>query len=152
MASEGNGAMAAISRHFSLAGRRPPRETSPMIRAFLCVTALTACSFAQAQTPQPPTDTQKQESAAECGGLLGGAGSPNVSIEGRSAGRLGDMACVRVIDSSASVRINGRPALRVGDRVLCQDGRIGVIVGGAHTVKINGHPAATAESRIQGCD
>lgn len=81
-----------------------------------------------------------------------GGGSADVAVGGASAWRLGDQTCVRVIDHSHNVFINGRPALRVGDRVQCPDGRIGVIVGGAASVKINGLPAATAASRIQGCD
>ena len=122
-----------------------------MIRALLCLAALATYTVALAQTPPTSIPPPQQGSAAECGALVGG-GSPNVSIEGRSAGRVGDMACVRTLDGSPNVRINGRPALRVGDRVLCANGRIGVIVGGAASVKINGLPAATADSSVQGCD
>lgn len=135
-----------------------------MIRILLCALLFAPVAAAQipaqtpsqipaqtpAQIPAPPATTP-QPPAAACGALMGGA-SADVSVGGESARRLGDQTCLRVIDHSQNVFINGRPALRVGDRVQCPDGRVGIIVGGASSVKINGLPAATAASHIQGCD
>lgn len=72
-------------------------------------------------------------------------GSPDVFINGRSAGRLGDHytshGCVThsghqdvIAAGSSSVFINGRPAARVGDAVsiggAVQDGSGDVFIGG----------------------
>jgi uncharacterized Zn-binding protein involved in type VI secretion len=89
--------------------------------------------------------------APDCGAVLGG-GSPNVSVEGNAAGRSGDGTCFRPLGGTASILSGGRPLLRVGDAVQCPDGRIGLVVGGASSVLVEGRPAATAASRIQGCE
>lgn len=71
--------------------------------------------------------------------------SPNVNINGRGAGRLGDdytpHGCVthpahpdHIAAGSSTVNINGRPAARVGDAVTLagavQDGSPDVFIGG----------------------
>lgn len=128
-----------------------------MRHSLFCAALAAAAGCAHAQTPATsPATAPAPVGAFECGTFLGG-GSPDVLIERRSSARAGDEICVRVIDGSRTTRINGRPALRVGDRVMCPEGgpasgRIGVIVGGAASVKIDGVPAATTASRIQGCD
>jgi len=72
-------------------------------------------------------------------------GSPNVIINGRSAGRVGDHyashGCVAhpghqdvIAAGSSKVEINGKPAARTGDTVsiggAVQDGSDNVIIGG----------------------
>ena len=74
-----------------------------------------------------------------------GSGSPDVFINGRAAGRVGDTYAVHGCDihpshsghissGSSSVFINGKPAGRIGDAVSCggsvAEGSPDVFIGG----------------------
>lgn len=64
-------------------------------------------------------------------------GSPTVRIDGIPAARVGDKAkCGKGVDAiaegEATVRINGKPAARVGDKHGCG----GAILKGSATVRI----------------
>jgi uncharacterized Zn-binding protein involved in type VI secretion len=74
------------------------------------------------------------------------AGSPDVSINGRPAVRLGDpgihAACCgpntwKAAGGSATVLINGKPAVRVGD-MTAHCGGVGKMVEGSGDVVIGG--------------
>ena len=81
------------------------------------------------------------------GGVIIGPGVPTVFIEGRSAAVLGDqISCPLVsgpvphvggpiVTASATVRIGGQPAARVGDLVV-ENGPPSTILLGALTVNI----------------
>jgi uncharacterized Zn-binding protein involved in type VI secretion len=109
-----------------------------------------ACPLAFAQPPKSPVKPPPPPAAKTCPGVLIG-GSKNVLAEGKQAGRIGDGACVIAVVGSNNVQINGLGALRVGDNVVCQNGKTGVIVGGATSVFVNGKPLAGAGSRVAGC-
>ena len=51
-----------------------------------------------------------------------------------------------VTEGSPTVFINGKPAVRVGDRTGC-----GVVVRGSSTVYVNGRPLARAGDAASGC-
>lgn len=81
------------------------------------------------------------------------AGSPNVSIEGSPAARLGDSLAPHdcgncashgraIAVGSGSVSINGKPAARVSDAIDCG----GVIVSGAGTVSIGNQGPAPSRA------
>lgn len=80
-----------------------------------------------------------------CAPTVLATGSPNVFINGRAAGRVGDSyaphGCINhpshsgtIASGSASVYINGKPAGRVGDAVSCggtvAEGSSNVFIGG----------------------
>lgn len=123
----------------------------PSHNAFAASLALIACAHAGEPAWGNAAPGAKENAAPACAALLGG-GSPDVLIEGRGSGRTGDSPCLQIIDGARSVFANGRPTLRVGDQVRCPDGRSGVVQGGASSVFIEGRPAATAQSRIAGCE
>lgn len=70
--------------------------------------------------------------------------------EGKATAQQGG-GCATVMGSS-DVLINGKPALTVGSKVACANGKIGIVVGGTSSVLINGRPLAGADARIEGCD
>jgi uncharacterized Zn-binding protein involved in type VI secretion len=76
-------------------------------------------------------------------------GSPDVTIGGKPAARVGDGTAsgAPVVDGSPNVFINGRPAAIAGGRNGCG----GVVVGGSSNVFINGKPAAQAGSQTTEC-
>lgn len=121
----------------------------PVLTAILAALLL-ACPFALAQPAKPPVKPPPPAAAKTCPGVLIG-GSKSVLAEGKQAGRVGDGVCVIAVEGSKDVQINGLGALRVGDKVVCQNGKTGVIVGGATSVIVNGKPLAGAGSRVAGC-
>lgn len=78
------------------------------------------------------------------------AGAASVTGDGEAVAP--SSACVTPIPSPSSVTIAGKPALTVGDKVICPDGRIGEIVGGASSVLVEGKALATTRSRVVGCE
>lgn len=118
------------------------------ILSFAALTAAAACASAE---PPPAAAPEPGAPAPVCALVIGG-GDPTVAVEGQAGARVGDIACVRIVEGATSVLIGGRPTLTVGARVLCPNGKTGVVEGGAATVFIEGRPAATAQSRIVGCE
>jgi uncharacterized Zn-binding protein involved in type VI secretion len=118
----------------------------------LLVSLLLFCVSAPAFSKETSTSQQNAPGnpPVVCAALMGG--SDTVAVEGRQAGTVGALGCLKPLDASSNVFVNDRPVLRVGDRVLCPDGRVGVITGGASSVLVNGRPAATAASRVVGCE
>jgi uncharacterized Zn-binding protein involved in type VI secretion len=100
---------------------------------------------ALADPPAPPASQ-----ARYCESLLG-EGASSVTSENAPVSRVGDGQCVVAVEGSADVFVEGPPALRVGDRVRCRNGKTGLIVGGATSVFVNGRPLAGAGSRVAGC-
>ena len=80
------------------------------------------------------------------------ASEASVSVEDVPPIRLGDGTCVKVLDADQTVSFGGKPAVTVGARVVCANGRIGVVTGGASSVFVGGRSLATAQSRIVGCE
>ena len=80
-----------------------------------------------------------------CGPTALTSGSPNVFVNGKAAGRVGDTyaphGCVvhpahagAISSGSGSVYINGKPAGRVGDSVSCG----GSVAAGSGNVSVGG--------------
>jgi uncharacterized Zn-binding protein involved in type VI secretion len=92
-----------------------------------------------------------EDRAADCPGFIVGGGE-DVKVEGNPAAAVGVGTCVIAVEGSKNVKISGRGALRVGDRVTCLNGKSGVVVGGATNVKVNGIPLAGAGAQIVGCE
>lgn len=116
-------------------------------RILALIIADVACAAAGSASADPPAASRVEY----CPGVLG-KGSQTVQAEQQPVGRVGDGQCVMALEGSPNVSVEGRPALRVGDRVLCRNGKTGVIVGGATSVFVNGKPLAGAGSRIAGCE
>ena len=86
-----------------------------------------------------------------------GASPPGVIARGSSDVRAGGMPVARpgdassnggpgAVEGSPNVFINGKPAVRAGDRTSC-----GVVVQGSPTVFVNGRPLARAGDGTSGC-
>jgi uncharacterized Zn-binding protein involved in type VI secretion len=114
-----------------------------MKRSIHCLLlAFTITSPALAQSP-----AARVSDLTSHGGVIVGPGVPTVVIEGRSAAGLGDqITCPLVtgpvphvggpiVTASATVRIGGRAAARVGD-VVVENGPSSTILLGALTVII----------------
>ena len=59
------------------------------------------------------------------------------------AGHVGGV----IVEGSPTVRANGRPVARVGDKIACGCGTTDTIVTGAETVRADGRPKARVGSR-----
>lgn len=92
-----------------------------------------------------------EDHAADCPGFIVG-GSEDVMVEGKPALAVGTGTCVVAVQGSSDVKIGGRSALRVGDSVTCLNGKTGIVVGGATSVRVNGIPLAGAGAQIVGCE
>lgn len=109
----------------------------------LAVTALLALggpTLAQTPSAAPPEPPQP--------GVIA-RGSSDVQVGGLPAARPGDASTnggAGAVEGSPSVFINGKPAVRVGDRTGC-----GVVVQGSSTVFVNGKPLARAGDGVSGC-
>lgn len=81
--------------------------------------------------PKPPPPPAARQKDPDNHGAQVEIGSPNVSIEGLPAARVGDPVgppCAKpIVKGSFTVFINGKPAARLGDQVGCS----GTIVKGA---------------------
>ena len=109
---------------------------------------------AEAAAAAEPVDTAGPVSPA--GGadacVTLGSGSPSVFVEGAPAADGADGPCYVLLEGSPDVFFGGRPGVTEGMAVLCQDGRVGRIVGGASSVFVNGRPVVTADARVEGCE